>query len=332
MKANMQMMVITMGMMLMMGVIAVMGQEEASCFLYVNSLNCVNKAQVGGTSFSITKVACFPITHSFTWSSTIDGAGQVAYAMGGTAATSRHLYTLNLTTGWLVNWPRVGNPYPAPYHLAADLRGNGQLYGLWLTNQSYTIVKMNIATGVPAQTFNTGSTYDSCYPSEDGYFDINSTSYVTLWTCSGVSHVVRVNVDTGLVTDTVYDFPPGFSDFGVHAPTGRTFALIGSTNLPISVIYELNADGSLTQVAEVQHVETSWSLYNQIVFIENGVCIYEPNDEKRSHPQPDDLMCTLFGKNGQGFSGSIFLSTPGLSGVPSESYTPFVDHSIPVPC
>jgi hypothetical protein len=112
---------------------------RTTCFEFIDGTNAIVRAEItsgGADGFKRTAMGSLPLPHSFTWAASLEPTEGVAYAMGGKGTVSRTLYTLNASTGRVLFSPTVGYVYDTAYYLAADLRGNGRLYGCWNLERS----------------------------------------------------------------------------------------------------------------------------------------------------------------------------------------------------
>jgi len=308
---------------------------DLDCVHAIFGDNCIYQFSYG-LKPNIKRIACLPLTSSFTWASSIDPFGNIAYAMGGKSSNYRNLFTVNLTTGQIIYEPIVGYVYNTTYHLAADLRGNGRLYGLWNEPSSYyRPAEISPITGNPIRfllpdNWNPPND-DGCFPTvgfstNHGFFDLNGNNYVSIWTCTRYSYVVRINVDNLMTSYNAFQ-RMSLNDFGVHPSSGRAYGLqmVGK----MAYIYELTSIPRVISTIVVPSASWDLVLY-QLVFLKDAVCAYEPQDSRRAHPQDPDLMCTMIGDGGD-YTGSSLFTIPGL-GVINTDLLPYIRHSIPSKC
>jgi len=245
-------------------------------------------ANVSGQS-----LGCTPLSHAFTWASSISPANGVAYVMGGSSSSYRNLYTVNITTGLVIYQPTVGYIYDTAYFIAADQRPNGRLYGAWNLEAGYRLAEIDPRSGQVKQYFMdptwTPAPGLKCNPScglstDCGYFSLPDNSYVTSWSCSQTNVVVRVNVDTLKVS--LVKWSGSYDYFIVNSVTG--FAYAATTAYSVSRINE--PSGTLTTVITIPNQNV---VLFDLTVTSTGVCFPRAQDTKfgRAHPQDEDFVC-----------------------------------------
>jgi hypothetical protein len=156
-----------------------------------------------------------------------------------------------------------------------------------------------------------------------------------MWTCDKAFYIVAADVDGNGVPKyhkiSSKTPSPYIVQLGVHPSTGRVFVMRHTADR-VREVFDVTT-GAIDDSKPVLTVTAppgSWDYaMAQLVFLEKQVCVFRSKDERRGHPQGDDLACATLPEFGASYGGADF-SCPGLS--PGETYLPYVDHSIPVPC
>jgi len=266
------------------------------CMYALSQSGCVfrlSNLAPGVANVSGQMLGCSPLSHAFTWASSISPASGLAYAMGGHSSDYRNLFTVNITTGLVVYQPTVGYIYDTAYFIAADQRPNGRLYGAWNLQAGYRLAEIDTKSGQVKQFF-MDPTWGpapglSCSPScglstNCGYFSLPDNSFVTSWSCSTTNVLVRVNVDT--VKVSLVKWSGSYDYFIVNPTTG--FAYVATTAYSVSRINE--PSGTLTTVITIPNQNV---VLSDLVVTSTGVCFPRAQDTKfgRAHPQDEDFVC-----------------------------------------
>jgi hypothetical protein len=246
--------------------------------------------------------------------------------------------------------PAVGYVYDTAYNLAADLRGNGRLYGGWnvpFSSSGYRPAELDRARGTVTRFLapgnftpggDSGCSQNVQFSTNAGYFSLKDRAYVTLWSCSKAVYVVAADVDAGgprtaprfwKIVDKAETPSPYITDFGVHPATGRVFVL-RNTGQKVREVFDVTSEPieKTKPVLTVSAPSAEWDYAMvQLFFLDDQVCAFRSKDARRAHPQPDDLTCATLPEYPY---GGADYGVPGMSD--SDVYLPYVNHAIPVAC